>query len=279
MGKGLRTAGVVVLALLLLVLVLTLVGRLSGGSSPFTRTLQELTAPVQAAVDGGVRELEQLFSYMHGYDALEAENAALRARIAEMEEAVRRSQSAIAENDELRTLLGFQRSHTDLTLLDARLTSWSPSSYSASFSLDRGSRDGAVVGSPVITAEGFLVGIVTEAGLHTAEVRTILDPQAAVGVSLQSSGLTAVAEGEFTLMREGRCRLSYVIPGASLEAGDTVLTSGDGGLYPAGLVLGAIERVEEDRGYGEYGVITPAADLKRLVQVYLVLGFGGEDES
>jgi len=279
MRKGLKAAGILVLAVLCLTLLLTLAGRLTDGMTPAGRALQTVSAPVMSLLNRGVTGLERLFAYMHGYDELEAENAALRSRIAEMEEEVRRSQDANAENDHLRRLLGFKSSHSDYTMLDARLTAWGASSWSSTFGLDKGTADGLAVGDCVITADGFLVGVVTEAGKRSCTVRTIIDPQAAVGASLQSTGLTAVAEGDFARMSEGKLVLNYVWQGAALETGDTVLTSGAGGVYPAGLVIGTITGLgTQEGGYGEYGIITPAADLGSLTQLYVILDDGETDD-
>ena len=111
MAKFFKTAGIVVLILLVLVLLLTGIGRLLGGASPLSQFLQAALSPVDKLLGSGVAKLEDIYGYMHDYDQLKEENAALKARIAEMANEVRRSQDANEENERLRTLLNLQRAH------------------------------------------------------------------------------------------------------------------------------------------------------------------------
>ena len=275
MRKVLKTAGLVVLAALVLVLALTVIGRLTGRENIFTRSFQSAAAPVEKLVSSGAVKLEELRAALRDYEALQAENEELKARIAAMEEEVRQSQGANAENDRLRTLLELKRSHTDYKLLDASIISWGSSNWSSTFDLDKGSFSGVEVGDCVITETGFVVGVVTEAGLYSCSVRTLIDPRAAMGATVHSTGLTAVAEGDFSLLAGGELKLTYVFENSVLELGDTVLTSGAGGVYPAGLVIGKITGVaSEEGGYGQYGIVTPSAELESLSQVFLILEYG-----
>ncbi len=275
MRKVLKTAGLVVLGALVIVLALTLIGRLTGRENIFTRSFQSLTAPVEKLFSSGAVKLEDLRAALKDYEALKAENEALKAQIAEMDTIVRQSQGASAENDRLRQLLELKRSHTDYVLLDASIISWGSSNWSSTFDLDKGSFSGVEVGDCVITATGFVVGVVTEAGLYSCYVSTLIDPRANMGATVHSTGLTAVAEGDFSLMASGQLKLTYVFENSVLELGDTVLTSGAGGVYPAGLVIGRISGIgSEEGGYGQYGIVTPSAELEGLSQVFLILDYG-----
>ena len=275
MRKVLKTAGLVVLSALVIVLILTIVGRLTGRENIFTRSFQSAAAPVEKLFSSGAVKLEELRAALRDYEALKAKNEELEARIADMEEEVRQSQGANAENDRLRQLLELKRSHTDYKLLDASIISWGSSNWSSTFDLDKGSFSGVEVGDCVITENGFVVGVVTETGLYSCSVRTLIDPRAAMGATVHSTGLTAVAEGDFSLLAGGQLKLTYVFENSVLELGDTVLTSGAGGVYPAGLVIGKISGVaSEEGGYGQYGVVTPSAELANLSQVFLILEYG-----
>ena len=275
MRKVMKTAGLVVLSALVLALALTVIGRLTGRENIFTRSFQSAAAPVEKLVSSAAVKLEELRAALRDYEALKAKNEELEARIAAMEEEVRQSQGANAENDRLRTLLELKRSHTDYKLLDASIISWGSSNWSSTFDLDKGSFSGVEVGDCVITENGFVVGVVTETGLYSCSVRTLIDPRAAMGATVHSNGLTAVAEGDFSLLAGGQLKLTYVFENSVLELGDTVLTSGAGGVYPAGLVIGKISGVaSEEGGYGQYGVVTPSAELSSLSQVFLILEYG-----
>lgn len=280
MAKFFKTAGVVVLVLLVLVLLLTGLGRLLGGSSPLSQFLQAALSPVEKLLGGGVARLETIYGYMHDYDRLMEENAALKARIADMETEVRRSQDANEENERFRTLLNLQRNHMDYAMVDAYLISWSTSSWSSSFNIDRGSRDGIEAGDCVITECGYLVGIVTECGRYSSTVRTLLDPRSAVAARMEEAGITAVAAGDFSLMSQGRLKLTYLQDAGVLVVGDTVLTTGSGGVYPAGLVIGTVADLRLDQGgFTEYGIMDPAVELTSLRQVFVIKGYEEEENA
>ena len=275
MGKAFRTAGLIVLGALVLVLLLTGVGHFTGRPNFATRAFQTAAAPVEKLLGRGLGRLEDLKAALTELEELRAENAALKAEIAGMEALVRESQGMESENERLRSLLELKRSHMDYTLLDASIISWGSSNWSSTFDLDKGSFSGVETGDCVITENGEVVGVVTETGLYSCSVRTLIDPQSAMGAILHSSGLTAVAEGDFALMREGKLKLTYVFENAGLEQGDTVLTSGAGGVFPAGLVVGKISGASwEESGYGQVGVVIPSAELQTLSQVFLILDYG-----
>jgi len=280
MRKALKAALLVVLAALVLVVFLTLAGHFTGRGNVFTRAIQTAAAPLSSLLDRAAVRLEELHACVHDFDELKAENAALKARIAEMAATVRESQGANAENERLRTLLELKRSHTDYVLLDAAVISWGSSNWSSVFDIDKGTFSGVEAGDCVITENGEVVGVVMEAGLYSSSVRTLIDPQAAMGATVHSTGLSAVAEGDFALMGTGQLKLTYVFENSTLDLGDTVLTSGAGGVYPAGLVIGSLSGIgTEEGGYGQYGVVTPAAELSELSQVFLILEYGeAEDE-
>ena len=81
-------------------------------------------------------------------------------------------------------------------------------------------------------------------------------------------------EGDFDLMQQGKLKLSYLPDGAQLVAGDEVLTSGNGDVYPSGLVVGQVEGVFTDpSGLTRYAVITPEVQLDELVEVFIIKEF------
>ena len=111
-------------------------------------------------------------------------------------------------------------------------------------------------------------------------MRTLLDPRSAVAVRLEDAGITAVAAGDFSLMSQGRLKLTYLQDAGVLVSGDTVLTTGSGGIYPAGLVVGTVKELLLDQsGFTEYGIMDPAVQLTALRQVFVINGYEGEEEN
>ena len=81
-------------------------------------------------------------------------------------------------------------------------------------------------------------------------------------------------EGDFTLMKQGLLRLSFVSEQAKLVTGDQVTTSGLGGVYPRGLVVGSIRTLEvEEDGVSRYAQVEPAADIGGIQYVYVIVDY------
>ena len=111
--------------------------------------------------------------------------------------------------------------------------------------------------------------------LFRSRVTTILDPRLELGGRVARTDEDAILEGDFTLMQEGLLRLSFVSEEAKLVTGDQVTTSGLGGVYPRGLVAGAVRSiiVEED-GVSRYAQVEPAADIAGVQYVYVIVDYG-----
>jgi rod shape-determining protein MreC len=279
MKTFLKKTGITVLIVLSIVVVLTLASYILGGAGVFTWSVRSVVAPLEKLAANGVAELEKIYGYMYKYDELEKENSKLKKQIADMEEEVRLSAAALKENERLRKLLDLSGQHPDYQYVDASVVSWSSSNWSSSFFIDKGTRSGLSKGDCVVTEEGYVVGLISEADANTATVRTVIDSGTAIGAILQDASITAVAEGDFTLMTEGQLKLKYIFSNSDVLIGDTVLTSGSGGIYPSGLVIGRVSDLKEDSsGFDDYGIISPSADMKSLTQVFIIKYYEAEND-
>ena len=118
------------------------------------------------------------------------------------------------------------------------------------------------------------MGIVTEAGLNWCTVATVLDTEAQIGAKVFRTGETTVAMGDLSLMGRNRLKLSYLESESSLINGDLVVTSGLGGYYPSGLVIGSVEEIlTDDGGLTKYAILAPQADLSELTEVFVITSF------
>lgn len=161
---------------------------------------------------------------------LYAENQSLRRQVAELD-------AAAYDDQELRKALDFQRSFGHRTVV-AAVVGRGPDAFSRTLQIDRGTDDGVQAGMIVVSGAG-LVGRVREAGPHGAIVQTLADPQSRANVYLSGSGLEGTAiggPGALQLQIEHRI-------GATASKGEWAITSGVGGGYPRGLVVGDVVSV------------------------------------
>ena len=212
--------------------------------------------------------------YLTEFDALKEENGQLKMKIAEMEESVRQAEADRDENVRLRELAGLREQRRDLHFESARILVQDASNWSSMLTVNKGTAHDVEVGDCVVTEAGCLVGVVTKAGSNWSTVRTVLDSETSIGALVFRSGATAVAQGDFALMSEGRLALNYLGTEPDVVSGDLVVTSGLAGYYPSQLVIGYVEEIRaSDNGLAQYAVLRPEAELAGLTQVFIVTSF------
>lgn len=269
-----NNGGLLLIAAALLAAVLA-IGAQILGFDPLTSALEVLATPFRAASAAVANWTQAQYDRAFRYDELAVENEALRRQVAQLEQDAIAGQDAQRENERLRDLLGLREERPELQYQDAAVVRRASSNWTADFTIDRGSAGGVEVNDCVIDQYGHLVGVVTEASPYSSRVTTILDPALELGGRVARTDEDAVLEGDFTLMQQGLVRLSFVSEQAKLVTGDQVTTSGLGGVYPPGLVVGTVRTlyVEED-GVSRYAQVEPAADIAEIQYVYIIVDYG-----
>lgn len=233
-----------------------------------------LEAPVKKVLSSTVNWFDTIYGYLFEYDSLLAENESLRSQLADAQTSARNGIQASEENARLRKLLELRDSHTDYVMESSKVVLWSSSNWSSSFTISKGKDSGIELGDPVITEYGVLVGQITEIGSTWATVSTLLDVDMSVGAFVGNAQTSGMVVGEYSFMKKNQAKLTYMAEGAQIFVGDEVLTSGSGGAFPAGLVIGTLSAVKtESGGQLEYGVVEPGCNFGQLVQVFVIKDF------
>ena len=171
-------------------------------------------------------------------------------------------------------LLNLRQQRRDFTFEAARVIERSTSNWSRTLTLNKGTGLGVAIGDCVVDQYGYLVGVVTEAGANWCTVTTILDTDSQLGALVFRTGEVTVAMGDLALMGQGKLKLSYLEGESSLINGDMIVTSGLGGYYPSGLVIGSVEEIKtDDNGLTRYATIIPKTDITQLVEVFVITDF------
>ena len=261
--------GIVVLAAVVLVLISSAVNQ--GGTGVVHNVTGIAFSPLQKVLSSAVNGINTIYGYLYDYDSLLAENESLRSQLADAQQSARDGIAATEENERLRELLNLREKHTDYTLESTKIVLWSSSNWSSSFTISKGSSSGIELGDPVITEYGAVVGQVTELGTTWATVSTILDVDMSVGAFAGDASVSGMVIGEYSLMKKNTAKLTYMATGSQIFVGDEVLTSGSGGAFPQGLVIGTVTAVQtEAGGQIEFGIVEPQCDLDSLVQVFVI---------
>lgn len=265
---GLRLVALVV-AVALLFGITTALG--DGKANGAEDTAADVRTPFQKVAQALVSRVEGFYGYLFSYDMLVQENENLRAQIAELEKQVRENAQAKEENVKLRELLNLSQKHSDFVFESAKVVSWNASNWASTFTISKGVEAGLEVGDAVVTEYGVLVGTVSEVGTNWSTVDTVVDIGTNIGVLVGAEETSAMLLGDYTLMSSQYMKISFVAESGQVITGDIVVTSGAGGAYPQGLILGTVSSVHtEAAGQIEYAVVEPFTDLNALNQIFVV---------
>ena len=246
-------------------------------AGPVRNLLNAALSPVRSAATSLAERVESFYNYLYRYELIEAENASLKAQLAEAGDKIRSAEEYERENERLRDLAGLLAQHEDYELVDAHISAWSDSNWNSGFTIDKGTSQGISVGQCVITENRQVVGLITDAGRNWSTVMTILDPTSEISAMVYGSGYMGVAQGDFELMESGQLRMSYLSTEAIIRNGDQVMTTGSGDVYPQGLIIGSVADVALDQaGVSKYAIINPAADVEALEQVFVIISYDYE---
>ncbi len=211
---------------------------LRNGVNTLLTPLRQLSYGIAAGIDGYAE-------YIYAFDELMEENARLKEENASLKEELYKSLELEEQYEWISEYLELKMQHTDYKFTAASVCGRESGNYSSVFMLDVGTSDGVARDMPVLS-RGVVLGYISSVGTNWAKVTSVLDSSASVGVYNERSGEMAVLVGDYTLSKEGLCRLEYLPEGADIKKGDRILTGGYGSVYPRGLTVGYVEKIELD---------------------------------
>ena len=263
---------ILVIIAVLLTAVLSVMSGLTNRSIP-ELVVQGILTPFRAAGTALTRTAERYYSYMFRYEALEAENEALKASIAEMEDVARQADATARENTRLRNIIGLTETHEDYKLVDGYIIGWSSTDWSNTFTINRGSDSGIAENMCAITDNGEVVGLVTQVGPNFAVIKTVLDSTLEISATIATSGYNGMVSGGYIDGNEKYLQMDYLPSSSIIRNKDQVVTSGST-VYPRGLILGhVVDAGFKETGVAKYAVLQPAAEISSLEQVFILTNF------
>lgn len=191
-------------------------------------------------------------------DELEAENAELTARVAELAEYQ-------ATSERLEKLLDLQSTY-NLQSTAARIIGQSSDAWSDTVTIDKGSLDGISVNMPVTNSTG-VIGQVIEVAPNASTVRLLTDEGSGVSAMIQDTRAQGMVQGQ----PDGTLRMDYVSVDADVKEGDIIITSGIGGVYPKGLPIGTVASVTKNSNDVYYTIIVSSASRTESNEEVLVI--------
>jgi len=243
-------------------------------SSQIKLALSSLFLPLFGMAGAGSKVADKAGDALMPRRALQAQLEAARKENAALTLELMQAQQGLNENAQLRAAVGWQK-RAPWTLKLARVVSRDPANWWRTVQIDAGSRDGIAVNMTVLTPEG-LVGRVDEVGYTASRVVLLGDPNCRVAATVvQSKDSGVIAPGSASVLDQSLVELTYLSRHSKAKPGEEVRTSGAGGIFPPGILIGRVADVESV-GQGLYmeARVKVAADLQRLDIVWVILGGG-----
>lgn len=230
-----------------------------GTIAPFLKTGSSVQTKI-TAIREGLKTLPQL----------EQENSQLLVEIKELKATNQMLRDLAVENNKLRRALEY-RERSLFKLVPARIIARDATTWWNTIKVDKGSADGIKTDMPVLTEDG-LVGKTTVVSDHASTILLIADENCKVAANVEGSREQGIVKGERTSTNSlPEISLNFISKTADLKPGQKVFSSGVGGVYPSGVLVGVIKQYEA-RVLDGHATLVPAVDLTTLEDVFIVTG-------
>lgn len=261
------------LAVILLAVVLMIVDNLTPWFKPAYSAADNLVRPLYWIANIPLRVQEWSANSVTPRSEIESDNLRLTKESLIYHGQLQRMSDLAAENMRLRRLLNATELLQDSVLV-TEVIGVSANPLRHTLTIDRGTTDGVFVGQPLLDAEG-LMGQIIEVHKGHSTALLITDSSHALPVQVLRNGLRSIAEGRADY---NRLNLKFVSPTADIQEGDKLVSSGLGGLYPAGYPVGTVLSIVRKPGDNFLEIdIDPSAEIDR--SRHLLLLYTSRDSS
>lgn len=265
-NKKRRVLGIIITIVILLLLVIFTNN--DGENSVIETVGSKIVMPIQNGLTFLKNKISGNNTFFTDINTLKEENEKLAAKNKELEQSLKEIENIKTENETLKEYLGLTEKYSNYKTIPGDVINKDISNYSRTITLNVGSKDGVKKDMTVIAEEG-LVGHVISVTDSTAKVQTLIDPASSVSCMLSTTKEAIVCKG--TLEDKSTLKAMYIPTEASVIQGDTIQTSGLGGLYPKGLQIGTIKKVVDTENLTDrYAQIAVSVDFNKLNSVLVI---------
>ena len=274
-GKGFKIILTILLALILLLGISFIVGKTVSPQSGFLATIVSPFQKISTSVSNGINDF---FTSMDRLKTLEKENNELRDEIRDLRSQVIDIDKYKNENEFYKGFLELKENHSDFKFEAATVIAADSVNAGKTFTVDKGSVHNISLHDPVITSDG-LIGYISEVQSTYAIVTTVLDPSISIGAIDSRTRETGIVCGDSELFKNKLCRISYLNRSTTLTVGDYIITSGTGGVFPSGIIVGSVSSVNKEAdGMSVYAIVKPIVDFDDLSDVMIITEFNGQGQ-
>ena len=259
--------GIFVTVVILMILVL-LTNTENNNLTAFENATSKLATPIQNGLIHLKNKANGNNAFFTNINNLQAENEELKKKNSELEKDLRKLETIKTENQSLKEYLSLTEKYADYKTLPADVVNRDISNYAKTIIINVGSRNEVQEGMTVIGDEG-LVGYIISVTDSTAKVQTIVDSASSVSSLMSTTRDPIVCKG--TLEEKSSLKAMYIPTEAQIIQGDSIETSGIGGIYPKGIHIGTVQKVvNTNNPIDRYAIISTAVNFEKLETVLVI---------
>lgn len=257
-----------VITLILLIFLIFLTNVKTEKLNYIESVVHTIITPIQRVALDVKNKIQGNSAYFTDIKNLQEENAELKEKNSELETKLRELESIKADNATLQEYMNLTQKYADYNTVPAYVIDKDVSNYSSNLILNVGKKDGVDINMTVIADKG-LVGHIISVTENTAKVQVIIDSACTVSCNISTTEESIICKG--TLENNQILKASYIPSGAELIQGDNVYTSGIGGIYSKGILIGTIsEIITTNNSTDKYAKVKTAVDFATVDTVLVV---------
>ena len=266
----------IILAILIALVTISVIFSIIGSKiSPQSNIAGTITAPIRSAATAISNAFSDFFKMMDDSNELMLKNSELEAELNDLREKQADYEEITAQNEFYKNYLDIKDSHPDFKFAPATLISRDSADPYKGFVINKGSTDGIKAYDPVITDAG-LVGYISEVGLTTSKVTTVLSTDLTLGALDNRTNDSGIISGSLEIAKNGQTRFKNLSRSCNIAIGDYVVTSGEG-IFPKGLLIGTISYIGNDEyNTSIFANIEPFVDMDNIRNVMVITEFEGQ---
>ena len=264
-----KKAGIVgIIITIFILIVLVIFSNSDSNLSFFENIASNLVMPIQNGMTYLKNKIGGNNTFFTDINNLKEENAELKKKNSELEQSLRELENIKTQNETLKEYLDLAEKYGEYKTIPGYVINKDISNYSKTIVINIGSKDGVGENMTVIGDQG-LVGHVISVTDNTAKVQTIIDTASSVSCSMSTTKESIVCKG--TLDDKSSLKAMYIPTDSNIIQGDSIETSGLGGIYPKGIHIGTVQKVTNTQNLTDrYALIQTAVDFDKLDTVLVI---------
>lgn len=264
-----KKSGLLGISITIIILILIVIfSNKENNTSFFENIANKLVMPVQNGLTYLKNKVSGNSTFFTDINNLKMENQQLKNKNSELEQSLRELENIRTENETLKEYLGLSEKYGEYKTVPGYIINKDISNYSKTIIINIGKKDGIEENMTVIANEG-LVGHVISVADNTAKVRTIVDTSSSISCLMSTNKDSIVCKG--TLNNNSELKAMYISTDANLVQGDSVETSGLGGIYPKGIHVGTVKKIISTQNITDrYAIVETAVNFNKLNTVLVI---------